>query len=305
MSESPVSVLMKSSRDYHSLKLGRCCVTGSFEDLNPFWTKLAPTVTYLDLTELKCDIFGNVFIIFEKFKKLKTLKLSLSTTGKLMWEKMFTYLIEKRYATECEAIDELFVSDLSGDALLFEKFLRAMPPIKRLSITSIAGFKDMSILLQMHGDIIKSVGPNVITSYHSANRVAEEQSLKELSSLSELRLESLDCGWRVDDYNATSINNFLNKQQLTLKDVTLECYGDIPVDIWHNVTKLTVRFDDTITSLAKLAPLINLKSLDFCISESYRDAEYREIHPCFFGHEPLSIQTLTHLSVKTGESLKF
>lgn len=296
--ESPVSTLMKSSREYYSLKLGRCCVTGEFNDLSPFFDKLARTVTYLDLTDLKCDIFGNVFVIFEKFKKLKTLKLSLSS-GKLMWEMMLKYLNERDYAGECDGIDELYVSDLSGDALLFEKFLTVMPRIKRLSVMSLSGFKDVPILLQMHGDIIKNVGPNVITIYHSANRVAEEQSLKELTSMSELQLESLDCGWRVDDYNVTAINGFLNKQQ-SIKDVTLECYGDIPVDIWQNVTKLTVRFDDTITSLSKLAPLTNLKQLDFCISESYRDAEYREIHPCFFGHEPLPIPTLTHLAVKTG-----
>lgn len=297
MFESPVFSLMRSSRDYFSLKIGRCCINGDLEDLTPFWEKLAKTVTHLDLTELKFDLFGNFFVIFEKFRKLKELKVSLSLE-RLMWESMVIYLNDKRYA-DCQEMEELYVSDLSGDALLFEQFLQAMPRIKKLSILSLSGFKDMSVLLQMHGDIIKTVGPNVLSIYHSANRVAEEQSLKELASIVELQLETLDCGWRIDNYNATSINNFLNEQQL-IKDVTLECYGDIPIDIWQNVTKLTVRFDDTIISLSKLAPLTNLKYLDFCISESYRDAEYREIHPCFFGHEPIPICTLTHLSVKTG-----
>lgn len=295
--ENPVSTLMQSSRDYYSIKLGRCSITGNFEDLIPFWEKLAKTVTYLDLTEFKCNVFGNWFVIFEQFKKLKTLKVTLSFRKK-MWETMIRYLKEKKYA-ECKEIDELYITDLSGDALLFDQFLRVMPHIKKLSIMSVSDFKDMPVLLQMSPCIIKNVGPNVILIYYSENRVAEEQYLLELTSLAELQLETLDCGWRVDDYNAIAVNNFLNKQEL-LKDITLECYGDIPVDIYKNVTKLTVRFDDTITSLSKLAPLKHLKYLDFCISESYRDAEYREILPCFFGHEPIPILTLTHLSVKTG-----
>ncbi|XP_063698025.1 uncharacterized protein LOC134828964 [Culicoides brevitarsis] len=304
--EHPFSTLMKSSRPFYSLKIGRISISSNFCS-DQLWEKLSTTVISLDLTELKfvshekCKNIDREksFYVFEKFHKLKTLKISLNMDQK-SWEEMILYLKQQKFATKSDEIQDFFITDLSGDALLFEKFLQVMPSIKNFHILSLSGFKDMPILLQMHGNAIKHVGPNVIVIYHgSGNRVAEEESLKELTDLQELQLLTLDCGWRVDDYNAASINNFLNRQK-SLENVTLECYGDIPCDIWSNVTKLTVRFDDTITSLAKLAPLVNLKSLDFCISESYRDAEYREIHPCFFGHEIISNPKLTQLAIKTG-----
>uniref|UniRef100_A0A336LW82 CSON006521 protein n=1 Tax=Culicoides sonorensis TaxID=179676 RepID=A0A336LW82_CULSO len=298
--EPPISVLMESNLTFSSLKFGKCHLSSKLEELSDFFDKMCETVIDLDLTDFKCEIYGNIFVIFEKFKNLKILRLSLSYQNK-MWEKMLEYLESQKYKESClNPIDELILSDLSGDANIFERFLNVMPPVKKLSIKSLSGFKDMSKLLKSHGDLIKNVGPNVITIYHSANRVAEDAVLKELKSLSsQLQLESLECGWRVDDYNSTSINDFLSTQKI-LKSVSLECYGDIPVDLYQNLTKLTVRFDDTITSFHKLMPLKKLKYLDFCISENYRDAEYRDIHPCFFGHEKIPISTLETLFVKTG-----